>query len=616
MSTQEYGSYTFLSGLEGVSQHITRYEPDNIDCIIYWDDSTTISSVYLNADDWTNPHSSKVSYSVGPNVSVRGNPRNFPDTLNTYDKWAIWPHTETNGTGHNLNIVVTNINGSNDTSVFSNYIYHSAFSQDEELVKLSPTFEGIMAVIRSPTSDFSLRLFTYTGDPFDATSVDVTTTTVPIVSNFSTTFPPTSMISISRYATYVLYIEDGTSQTRLTYVDTDVVGDTASFVVVANTNTGLPETTSIEWGNSSGGIYGVVSFLLSNGNDLSLLITDTDGSNPAVTTLAITGDPARRTNRKIMNYSADYSFYYMAAKNYIGMVNHSTNTVVSENTTFSTTDAIVTDYNGSVTVIGINGTTIYGTNASDPNSMGETTVIGNVASEISSIGYIQGTPIGANFFMKSSDGITVIKEEVTSAPPLPVVIDYYLYNGMSVTVTSGEDKTYWYISDETKDTLVADEGWSTLTSTKMVLFYDNSAGTFNGCTRVSIRGSSGTYNLLCAGLRVLNTPGWSPITTTSNGKFKIVTEDDDYFSATYIMRESGFANAFFSTSYYNTYLLSKWPLGETRNIEIYKPSKYFVDSVSATIVTRDGNWKVARFSSDITVTESSTGNDYIIRIIS
>lgn len=169
---------------------------------------------------------------------------------------------------------------------------------------------------------------------------------------------------------------------------------------------------------------------------------------------------------------------------------------------------------------------------------------------------------------------------------------FYTYTSMSNKGPTTQDAN-WYITDATRDELVA-TGWTS--GRKIVEFFDSNDGKFNGTVSVDLTGSAGSYSLRVWGLGIIQNPGWAGSSSSTTGKFNLRTESEGYFKVFYSTTESGKARLFFSTAYYNSDMASYWSVGETKTIKIYEPCPYAIDSVEATMITRDGNWKAAEFT--------------------
>lgn len=89
---------------------------------------------------------------------------------------------------------------------------------------------------------------------------------------------------------------------------------------------------------------------------------------------------------------------------------------------------------------------------------------------------------------------------------------------------------------------------------------------------------------------------------TASGEFELISEEDGIYRYSRILQEGGSPAMFIPTAYYNTYLSSVFPVGQTKNIKIFAPNRFETESTSATMNNRDSNWKRLNITTEVVYT--------------
>lgn len=445
MSITSAGNYFINEAIPNVPKHVTYYKDANIDGLLYWKNDTTMTLIYLNADNWSTTVTFPFDHTV-EEKSIIGTPKNFSDQVSNAAKWVMWPHVFINSVTSNVNLGITavSINGSLSASTFTTHIYDPAFTNNETVIKLCAMTDGIGALIQNTDSTYSVRMFTYPSSSFGSLTPDVSMTSTPVVANFSDQFPQQVMLKFGRDRVFSAYEETG-NQVRIHYFDTIISGDDVSFSTVVNTTTNMPIANEVPWIGSIDGTYPLVAILLKDDSVLRLLTTAEDGTNPAVSTLSVTGSGGEGAIRRLMPYSDTHAFFYMALHQYLAKIDILTGEIVSE-TNFNTNDAIITQANGVPVIMGIHGGIIaYGTNAETTTVFGQTTDMGFFPTTVSYMGRVQNTPINSEIFLQDQGTsiVVLLKEIVESVPPVGTIYSQGYINFTTLDATQSSSLEIW-----------------------------------------------------------------------------------------------------------------------------------------------------------------------------
>lgn len=415
MSFQTQGNFLLTTTLPNVPKHVTRVGTH--DAVLYWTSDSAMALRYQSGATWATTLTGPTAIPV-ESQSLVGPPRNFGDTVTARDRWAFWPHISANT---NLQITAVQLDGNAASFTTANYVYANAVGAGEAVASFGATDSGVAAFVRQPDESLVLRFFTYPFAQFGAgLTADVTTSTNPVVANYATPFDPSAAVRVGRDRIYTMSVDEGPEQVRLHYLDVTVTGDTVAFDTVANTTTGLPSATEVQWIGAIDGATPTVAAIVANGSALSLTTTTPLGASPVTTSLGVSGTTRGEGEvRKFLAYDADTAFVYASALSLVAKVALDTGAVTTTLSSFTSLDAVMTAVNGEEVVTGTSGgSAVLGTNAT-ASEFGAVTDMGSVLFNVQRLGVAQSQAVGTNFFAETtaSGGNQDIRRYALDAAP-------------------------------------------------------------------------------------------------------------------------------------------------------------------------------------------------------